>query len=175
MRFGPKNCVPFRKNDLDFGGSVSWNTQPQCLEFFKKATEPSPPLFFGFLSGWLSTSLCLNTHFSPNCALKFEHSKGCQKVHDEFVLFPLRWSLHGLWYIFPERLRPLGDFPFQELFPSFCVCGSAAGGVIQRWHSSLFFLSPNQHSCFNSFVSGLKFRARIFWSFCLFSMVFDFR
>ena len=30
----------FRKFDLHFGGSASWNTQPKCFAFFNKATDP---------------------------------------------------------------------------------------------------------------------------------------
>ena len=44
-RLGPKNFVPFRKIDLEFGGRTSSNTQPSCFEFFSEATEPFPPLF----------------------------------------------------------------------------------------------------------------------------------
>ena len=43
--FSPKDFVPFREIEMDFGGSGSWNTQPNCLEFFKMATEPLPPVF----------------------------------------------------------------------------------------------------------------------------------
>ena len=66
LRFSPNDFGTFRKNDLDFGESRSWNTQPICFKLFNKATEPFPPDFFGFLLGRLSTSACLNTHFSPN-------------------------------------------------------------------------------------------------------------
>ena len=66
LRFGPKNCVFFRKIDLDFGSSMSWNTQPNCVEFFNKATDPFTPFFFDFLLGWLSTSVCPKRHLSPN-------------------------------------------------------------------------------------------------------------
>ena len=55
----PRILLLFRKIDLDYGGSFSWNTQPGW-----EATDPFPPLCFGFLQGWLSTSVCLNTHFS---------------------------------------------------------------------------------------------------------------
>ena len=65
LRFGNKDFVLFRKIDMDVGGSISWHPHPNCREFFNKATDPFPP-FFGFLLGWLSTSVCLNTHFSPN-------------------------------------------------------------------------------------------------------------
>ena len=63
---------------------------------------------------------------------------------------------------FPQRLKPLGDFPFEELLPSFCVCGfgtkeddcvnfrrflytvlllstdSILRVSSQRWHSSIY-------------------------------------
>ena len=94
LRFSPKVCVPFLKIDMDFGGSVSWNTQLNCLEFFNKATEPLPPVFFGFLYTWLSTYSCMKAHFSrnlhPDSVLLFWHSGRCQKSHNRFVQFPSR-------------------------------------------------------------------------------------
>ena len=45
LSFCPKDFVPFREIDLDFGGSRSWIAQPVCFEFFNKATDPFPPLF----------------------------------------------------------------------------------------------------------------------------------
>ena len=43
----------------------------------------------------------------------------------EVRTFPLMWSLDGLRALFPDGLRPLGDFPF-EVFFSF-LCGFGAG------------------------------------------------
>ena len=51
LRLGPKDFGLFRKIDLDFCGSISWNTQPTCFDFFNWATVPFPPLFFGFSLG----------------------------------------------------------------------------------------------------------------------------
>ena len=51
LRFGPKNFVPFRDIDLDFGGSMSWHTQLNSLEILNKATEPLPLFFFSCLFG----------------------------------------------------------------------------------------------------------------------------
>ena len=54
-RFGQSRSqpklVPFRKIDLNFGGSTSKDTQPNCFAFFNRATEPFPPPFFGRLFG----------------------------------------------------------------------------------------------------------------------------
>ena len=50
--------VLFRKIDLNFGSSTSWNTQPNRPELFNIATAPSSLCFFGFLLGWPSASLC---------------------------------------------------------------------------------------------------------------------
>ena len=62
---------------------------PVASNFSYMATEPSPPFFFCFLLGWLSTSLCLNVRFSANLhlgwVLRFWHSGGCQLFHDGFV------------------------------------------------------------------------------------------
>ena len=51
LRFDSKDCVPFRKMNLNFGGAAAWNTQRNCLEFLNEATEPLPPLFFRLLVG----------------------------------------------------------------------------------------------------------------------------
>ena len=45
LRFHPKDFVLFRKVDWDFGGSVSWNTQPTCYDFFTMATDPFSSTF----------------------------------------------------------------------------------------------------------------------------------
>ena len=66
LRFGPNDFVLFCYIDLDFGRSISWNTQPDGFEFFNKAMDPCPPLFLGFWLGWLWNSVCLNTHFLQN-------------------------------------------------------------------------------------------------------------
>ena len=47
LRFGHKDFVSFRQIELNFRGSMSWNTQPDCLEVFNEATEPIPPFFLG--------------------------------------------------------------------------------------------------------------------------------
>ena len=39
----------FRGIDF-FGGSVSWDTQPNGLDSFSKATDPFPPLLFDFFT-----------------------------------------------------------------------------------------------------------------------------
>ena len=41
-----KLFVPFRKIELNFVGSMSWITQPNCREFFNMATAPSSRCFF---------------------------------------------------------------------------------------------------------------------------------
>ena len=58
--------VPFREIDKDSGGSVSWNTQPNCRTSFNTATACLSPPFFGFLFGCSSTFLCVNEHSLPN-------------------------------------------------------------------------------------------------------------
>ena len=71
LRFGPKIFVLFREIDLDFGGTPSWNTQPNCFEFFNKASEPLSPLFFGFFVG-LTVSLFVPQYaLFAECASRF--------------------------------------------------------------------------------------------------------
>ena len=68
-RAGLKTVVPFRKIELNFGGSTSWITQPNCREFFSMATAPSSRSFFRLiagLTGWPSTCWCTKAHLSPN-------------------------------------------------------------------------------------------------------------
>ena len=48
----------FRKIDEDFGGSISWNTQPNCRVIFKKATAILSPFVLDFLLGCSSTWRC---------------------------------------------------------------------------------------------------------------------
>ena len=99
LRFGSMDFVPFRKVELDLDNSMSWNTQPNCLEFFKKATEPLPPWFWDLLFGCLSTSLCMKNALFTESA-----SRLC------FVHFPLMKSVHSLRDLFPDGLRPLSYF-----------------------------------------------------------------
>ena len=65
-RFDPKTCELFLKLGNDYGGSVSWNAQPNCRASFNIVTALLSPFFFGFLLGWPSTCLCANEHLSPN-------------------------------------------------------------------------------------------------------------
>ena len=47
----PKDFVPFRTIKLDFGGSTSWNTQPNFLEFINMAIEPLAQVYVVFMLG----------------------------------------------------------------------------------------------------------------------------
>ena len=49
---------PFRKIDQDFGGTISWNTQPNCRVHFSMATALLSPFFSDFLPGCSSTWWC---------------------------------------------------------------------------------------------------------------------
>ena len=40
LRCGSKDFVSFRKIELDIGGSIFWNTQPNCLAIFTNVTVP---------------------------------------------------------------------------------------------------------------------------------------
>ena len=58
----------FRKIDEDFGGSISWNTQPNCRVFFNVATALLSPFFY-FLLGCSPIWRCTKEHFSRICIL----------------------------------------------------------------------------------------------------------
>ena len=79
---GLKTFRPFRKIDEESGGSVSWNTQPNCRASFSIATALLSPPFFGFLFVCSSTFLCGHDHLllnlQPDSDLEREHSGGCQ-------------------------------------------------------------------------------------------------
>ena len=49
----------FRKIDEDFGGSISWDTQPNCRVFFSIATAILSPLFLDFMLGCSSICRCV--------------------------------------------------------------------------------------------------------------------
>ena len=48
----------FRKIDEDFGGSISWITQPNCSVIFNVATALLSPFFLNLLLGCSSTWRC---------------------------------------------------------------------------------------------------------------------
>ena len=50
-RLGLKTCVFFCKIGEDFGGSMSWDTQPNCRASFNKATAHVSPFVFRFVAG----------------------------------------------------------------------------------------------------------------------------
>ena len=57
-RIGFRVFELFRKIDEDFGGSISWNTQPNCHVLFSIATALLSPFFLGLLLGCSSTWRC---------------------------------------------------------------------------------------------------------------------
>ena len=79
LRFSPKNFVTFRKIQMDSAALYPGKRNLLASNSSIKATEPFPPLFFGFLLGWLSTSLYLNVRFSPDLLVicNFWHTGGC--------------------------------------------------------------------------------------------------
>ena len=86
----------FRKIDEDFGGSVSWHTQPNCHVIFNRATALLSPFFLDLLLGRSSIWRCAWEHISPNMqpllALQNKHSGGCHFSQIGVLQFPLRWS-----------------------------------------------------------------------------------
>ena len=57
-RIGFRMFELFRKIDEDFGGSISWNTQPNCRIIFNIATALLSPFFLDLLLGCSSTWRC---------------------------------------------------------------------------------------------------------------------
>ena len=50
---------------IDFLGQESWDTQPNCVDPFYKASDPFAPPLFDFLLGFSSASTCRKQHLSP--------------------------------------------------------------------------------------------------------------
>ena len=65
-RIGFRMFELFRKIDEDFGGSISWHTQPNCRVFFYIATELLSPFFLDLLLGCSSTWRCAKEHIFSN-------------------------------------------------------------------------------------------------------------
>ena len=57
-RIGFRTFELFRKVDEDFGGSISWDTQPNCRVPFSLATALLSPFFLDLLLGCSSTWRC---------------------------------------------------------------------------------------------------------------------
>ena len=57
-RIGFRMFELFRKIDEDFGGSICWNTQPNCRVLFSIATALLSPFFLDLLLGCSSTCRC---------------------------------------------------------------------------------------------------------------------
>ena len=68
---GPKSLVLCRKIDEDSGGSMSWNTQPNCLASFTVDTALLAPSFFGFFAGLIFNLPVLKSTLIPECASRF--------------------------------------------------------------------------------------------------------
>ena len=56
----------FRRIVVDFGGSISWKTQPNCRAIFNIATALFSPFFLDLLLGCSPAWRCALEHFSPN-------------------------------------------------------------------------------------------------------------
>ena len=61
----------FRKIVVDFGGSISWNTQPNCRVFFKKATAILSPFFLDFLLGCSRQPIGVRKRIYPQICIHF--------------------------------------------------------------------------------------------------------
>ena len=57
-RIGFRMFELFHKIDEDFGGSISWHTQPNCRVFFNLTTALLSTFFLDFLLGCSSTWRC---------------------------------------------------------------------------------------------------------------------
>ena len=64
-RIGFRMFELFRKIDEDFGGSISWNTQPNCRVFFNIATAILSPFFLNLLARlFVNLAVCVRTLIS---------------------------------------------------------------------------------------------------------------
>ena len=158
-----ENFVPFRKIELDFGGSMSWHTQPNCR-----------------LYGWLSASLCIKTLLHRICSpILFCNSVREMPSHGGFVRFPLAlclprpsrsskicpiavglrvWSKRGRLHCFFTCILIVAE----TVSVSSCALSF-------RFPLTAFSLNPinagkfpfasgfRWNSCLNSFISGLEF------------------
>ena len=62
------------------------------------------------------------------------------------------WSLHGLWNLFREGLRPLRAFLFNEFLPLLWVCRFGAGGRLRCCSTFIFIVTETGvSSCALSF------------------------
>ena len=93
--------------------------------------DPCPPLFLGFWLGWLWNSVCLNTHFlqnlHPESDLWFLTYGKMPTITRRIRTVPFKVISARFLSFLPEQPLHLRVFPFEELFPSFCVCGLGAG------------------------------------------------
>ena len=162
---------------------VAWNSWTKQRNLYHHS-------FFGFLLGWLSTSLSMKTHFSPNlhpdCVFVILcHTEGCQKITWRIRTSPVKVDIsfqrdHDLWEIFLSKnffchsvsavLRQERTFcvPFPRFLSSwrmYTVLSLSTDSILIVSRSSSLY----QYSYSNCFVSGFsKYRVLIFWSICLF-------
>ena len=120
-RFDP-NFPIFRRVRF-LGGSVSWDTQPNCIDSFSKATDHFPPLFFDFLTG-LPISLSVSEK-----TLVAEFASRCRLVILTYRWMPIitrRIRTLSFEDVF-ARFLSLRPKPFEGFLPSVCVCAHGAG------------------------------------------------
>ena len=99
----------FRKIDEDFGGSISWNTQPNCRVLFSIATALLSPLCLDLLLGCSSTWRCASEHFSPICI----HFLSCRTSTPEDAQLFHRMSGASSFEVNPcTAVEPFSHFGF---------------------------------------------------------------
>ena len=128
QRLGPKKLGPFRKIDLNFGGSTSKDTQPNCFAFFKKGCRTlSTTLLWSFIRLTISQPLVQKRALFTELAARLRfairtdgrmprRTRGVRATSTKVILAP-----------FPDGLLPLGGVPFEELFTSLFVCHLGVG------------------------------------------------
>ena len=139
-RIGFRMFELFRKIDEDFGGSISWNTQPNCRAFDESFSTGLPVLpccssFFNTATALLSPlflDLCWAVR-QPRDARKStfpqicNHSWTCRTIIlEEAIFHRMKWckflcgtSLQDHRNILPLGILPLGLRVF-DAFLSFC-------------------------------------------------------
>ena len=120
MAWFDPNFPAFRRKD--FLGWESADTRPSCIDSFHEATD----LFHHFSSAFVRLTVDLSV---PEYALRAEFASRFRFVNLTYGWMPIiNRGIRTLffkvmsvlfWFLPPQRLLPLGDFPFEEFLQSF--------------------------------------------------------
>ena len=164
----PRLVCSFAKTTW-ISASLYWNTQPICIEFFIKATDPFSTTFLR-LSAGLTVNLSVPEYalfaknWISNQTCNFEIREDANNHTTDEVI-----SARFLIFL-PEGPLPVGALPFEGFLPSCCVCDLGAREddraffprLLSSWRK--LQASPFEHCPFDfhwkhspSFLSTLTF------------------